>query len=179
MHFVVLLFRIRGSFSESQFGYSRHQYPSNSRRCTGKNREATISFVDISKTFDSIPRGKMEQILLAYSLPQETVEAIMMLYKNTKVKVRSLDQDRDYFDLVAGVQQGDTLARYLFIICLDYVFRTSIDKMKDNGFQLTKERNRRYPTEIITDEDNADDIALPANTPAQTSYIVLNEQLQA
>ena len=67
----------------------------------------------------------MEQILLAYRLPKETVAAIMMLYKNTKVKVRSLDGDADYFDIVAGMLQGDTLAPYLFIICLDYVLRTS------------------------------------------------------
>ena len=31
------------------------------------------------------------------------------------------------FDIVAGVVQGDTFAPYLFIICLDYVFRTSFD----------------------------------------------------
>ena len=54
----------------------------------------------------------------------------MMLYRNTKVKVRSPDGDTDYFDIVAGVLQGDTLAPYLFIICLDYVLRTSIDKIK-------------------------------------------------
>ena len=34
----------------------------------------------------------------------------MMLYKNMKVKVRSPDGDKDYFDFVAGVLQGDTLA---------------------------------------------------------------------
>ena len=66
-----------------------------------------------------------------------------MLYKNTKVKLRSPDGDTDYFDIVAGVQQGDTLAPYLFIICLDYVPRTSIDLMKDNGFKLAKEISRR------------------------------------
>ena len=33
-----------------------------------------------------------------------------------------------YPDIVAGVLQGDTLAPHLFIICLDYVLRTSIDK---------------------------------------------------
>ena len=27
---------------------------------------------------------------------------------------------------------------YLFIICLDYVLRTSIDKIRENGFELTK-----------------------------------------
>ena len=33
----------------------------------------------------------------------ETIAAIMMLYKNTKVKVRSPDGDTNYFDIVAGV----------------------------------------------------------------------------
>ena len=44
----------------------------------------------------------------------------MMLYKNTKVKVHSPDGNTDYFDIVAGVLQGDTLGPYLFIISLDY-----------------------------------------------------------
>ena len=101
--------------------------------CT-KKLQATILFVDFSKAFDSIHRGKMKQILLAYGLPKETVAVIMMLHKNMKVKVHSLDRDTDYFDIVAGVLQGDTFAPYLFIICLDYVLRMSINKMKDNSF---------------------------------------------
>ena len=55
----------------------------------------------------------MEQILLAYGLPKETVAAIMMLNRNKQVKVRCPDGDTDYFDIVAGVLQGDTLAPYL------------------------------------------------------------------
>ena len=90
----------------------------------------------------------------------------MMLYRNTKVKVRSPYGVTDYFDIVAGVLQVDTLAPYLFIICLDYLLRTSIDKMKDDGFKLTKERIR-YSAQTITDSNYADDIALLANTPAQ------------
>ena len=111
----------------------------------------------------------MEQILLAYGLPKETVAAIMILYRNTKVKVRSPDGDTDYFDIVAGVLQGDTLTPYLFIICLDFVLRTSIEKIKENGFELTKKRSRRYPAKTITDADYADDIALLANAPAQAA----------
>ena len=108
----------------------------------------------------------MEEILLTYGLPKETVAAIMMLYRNIKIKVRSPDGDKDYFDIVAGVLQGDTLAPYLFIICLDYVLRTSIDKIKENSFKLTKERSRRYPAQTITDADYDDDRALLENTPA-------------
>ena len=85
----------------------------------------------------------------------------------------------DYFDIVAGALQGDTLAPYLFIICIDYVLRTSIDKMKEKGFKLTKEKSRRYPAQTIMDADYA---ALLANvTPPhkpKNCYIVWNEQLQ-
>ena len=121
-----------------------------------KNLEATILFVDFTKPFDSIHRGNMKQILLAYGLPKETVAAIMMLYRNTTVKVRSSDGDTDYFDIVTGVLQGDTLAPYLLIICLDYVLTTCIDKMKENTFKLTKQRSRRYPAQNITDANYAD-----------------------
>ena len=74
-----------------------------------KNLPEAILFVDFTKAFDSIHRGKMEQILLAYGLPKETVAAIMMLYRNTQIK------DTD-------IVSGDTFAPYLFIICLDYVY---------------------------------------------------------
>ena len=43
-----------------------------------KNLQAIILFVDIIKNFDSIHRGKMEQILPAYGQPKETIAAIMM-----------------------------------------------------------------------------------------------------
>ena len=95
----------------------------------------------------------------------------MMLYKNTKVKVRSLNGDTDYLDIVTGVLQGDTLAPYLIIICLDYVLRTSNDLMKENSFKLAKERSRRYPAQTFTDADYADDIALLANTLAQAETL--------
>ena len=118
-----------------------------------KNLVATTLFVDFTKAFDFIHRGEMEQILLAYGLPKEAVTVIMILYRNTKVKVCSLDGDTDYFYIVAGILQVDTLAPYLFIIYLDYVLRTSIGKIKENGFKQTKERSRRYPTQTIMNVD--------------------------
>ena len=117
-------------------------------------------------------REKMEQKILTYGLPKEIITAIMMLYKNTKVKVRSSDGDTDYFDIVAGVLQGDTLAPCFFIICLDYVLRMIIDKKKDNSFKLTKEISRRYPAHTITDADYADYVALLANTPVKAETLL-------
>ena len=98
-----------------------------------------------------------------------TAKIWLSLQKNAK---RSPDEDTEYFDIVAGVLQGDTLAPYLFIICLDYVLRTSIDKIRENGFELTKKRSRRYPATTITDADYADDIAILANTPDQAETLL-------
>ena len=110
-----------------------------------KNLMATLLFVDFS-----IHKGKMKQILLAYGFLKETAATIMMLYKNVKVNVRSPDGDTDKFDIVAGVLQGDTLASYLFIICLYIVLRTSIDLKKENGFTLAKKkRAENTPHELL------------------------------
>ena len=114
----------------------------------------------------------MRQLLLVYGIPKETVAAIMILYRNTKVKVRSLDGDTEYFVILSRLLQGDILAPYLFIICLDYVLRTSIDKIKENNFELTKKRSRRYLAKTITYADYADDIAILPNTPAQAETLL-------
>ena len=87
------------------------------------------------------------------------------------MKVLSPDGDTEYFDILA-VLQGDTLSPHLFIICLDYLLRTSIDKIRENGFEQAKKRSRRYPAKTITDADYADDIAILANTPNQAETLL-------
>ena len=51
--------------------------------------------------------------------------------------------------------------------------------MKDDGFKLTKERSKRYPTQTITDTDYADDIALLANKPTQAETLLHSLQRAA
>ena len=52
------------------------------------------------------------------------------------------------------------------------MLRTSIDKIRENGFELTKKRSRRYPAKTITDADYVDDIAILANTPNQAETLL-------
>ena len=113
-----------------------------------KDPKAPFSIAaNFSKAFDSLHWGiwlltlREDGVILVYGISKENVTAIMMLYKKVNVKVRSLDGDTDYLNIVAGVLQGDTLAPYLFIICLDYVLWMSIDLMKGNGIMLAKERS--------------------------------------
>ena len=52
------------------------------------------------------------------------------------------------------------------------MLRTLIDKIRENGFKLTKKRSRRYLAKTITDADYADDIAILANTPNQAETLL-------
>ena len=67
------------------------------------------------------------------------------------------DDNINFFDVVTEVLQGDTVAPYLFILCLDYVPWTFIDIIKDKGFILKKTRSRRYFVETMADAHYADD----------------------
>ena len=90
-----------------------------------------------------------------------------------KVNVCSLDWDSDFFHIVSGVLQGDTLAPYLFIIGQDYVLQIPIDLVKEYDFTLKKARSRQYPTQTIIDADYAtDDIAMLAYTPIQAKSLL-------
>ena len=139
-----------------------------------KNLPLTLLFIDFSKAFDSIHRGKMKEILLAYGIPKETVDAIMILYQNTRSMVRSPDGDTDFFDITAGVLQGDTLAPYIFIICLDYVLRKAVDKNLELGFTLKKQQCRRQPAKTITDADYADDLAVLTDNVKDATTLLHN-----
>ena len=84
-----------------------------------KNLEVILLYVNFSKAFDSIHRGKMEQIFIAYGLPLKTVTAIMILYKITKVKVQSPDEDTD-------------LLAWLLLFCKrirEYIILTSVHNL--------------------------------------------------
>ena len=82
----------------------------------------------------------------------------MILYQDTRSMVRSPDGDTDFFDISDEFLLGDTLASYIFLICLDYVLRKALDKNNELGFTLAKRKSKRYPAMKITDVDNADNI---------------------
>ena len=111
------------------------------------------------------------EILIAYGVPEKTVKAINALYENTTAQVLSPDGDTDFFEILAGVLQGDTLAPYLFIIALDYALRIARED-QSVGFTLSKARSRRHPATVVYDTDYADDIALLSNTYEQAQLLL-------
>ena len=124
------------------------------------NKELTLRFVDFCKAFDSISRQAIFDILLLYGIPEPIVEAIKSLYTNTEATVITPDGETEFFEITAGVLQGDILAPFIFIIVLDYILRLSLDNLNDRGLQIQARRSRRHPAEHLIDLDFAFDLAL-------------------
>ena len=144
-----------------------------------KTLPAVMIFVNFHKAFDLIHRGNFMEILKAYGIPHETVNAISRLYKNTTAKVISPDGDTSFFPIHAGVLQGDTLAPYLFIIAVDYAMRTAISNSNDCGFTLEKAKSRRHPSLCVTDIYYADDNALLSDSVDKAEKLLHTVEMAA
>ena len=112
------------------------------------------------------------EILSAYGVPTKIVEAINILYKDTVAQVLTPDGDTEFFDVVAGGLQGDTLAPFLFIVALDYALREAT-RDPEIGFMTEKRQSSRQPAVYITDADFADDLALLSNYIEQAQLFLL------
>ncbi|KAJ3609506.1 hypothetical protein NHX12_024027 [Muraenolepis orangiensis] len=69
----------------------------------------------------------MLHILRNYSVPDEIVKAIAIMYDNPSCFVQSTDGLTKEFFTTAGILQEDTLASFLFVILVDYILRQSLD----------------------------------------------------
>ena len=122
----------------------------------------------------------MFKFLEALGIPPRILNAIKLLYQDTKAKVVAPEGDTDFLDISAGVLQGDTLAPYLFCIVLDYVMRKALHgKEEALGFTIEHRRSSRYPPVVITDLDFADDIALLCEEIEAAQELLLNVETEA
>ena len=139
-----------------------------------KNLPLAIIFIDFSKAFDSIHRERMFSILQAYGIPPSIVNAIKLIYENSKAQVLTPDGETSFFDILSGIFQGDTLAPFLFIIVLDYALKEAFKiSNSDCGIVIEPRRSRRHPEIRISDLAYADDIAL-LNTSLQLAENLLH-----
>ena len=106
----------------------------------------------------------MFEILALYGIPDKIIKAIKTMYTNTKSRVVT-HGETEYFDIVSGVLQVDTLAPFLFILVLDYVLRISMDKQyKTIQKTFCLSQGEAPDIQPSTALDFADDLAITSNT---------------
>ena len=123
-----------------------------------------LLFIDSSKAFKSINSEQMKIILNKYGILTEIINAIIMLYINTRYMVKSPDGDSTFFEITNGVLHVDTRAPLMFIVCLDYILKNASEHNTGLGFTLTQKISKRYPVTYITYIDYADDIIIITDT---------------
>ncbi|PCI95192.1 MAG: hypothetical protein COB15_12365, partial [Flavobacteriales bacterium] len=106
-----------------------------------KNYPLHMLFVDFSKAFDSVDRGAMREILLWWNIPGSIVDVLMAMLENHCLYVKHQGKVSDsYTKPTSGVLQGDTLAPYLFILCMDIVLQQLDQSL---GAKIENERDER------------------------------------
>ena len=118
-----------------------------------------VTFIDFKKAFDSINRKVMFAVLRHCGIPEAVVNAISVLYKNSKSAVMVDGGLSDPFDITTGVLQGDVLAPFLFVVLVDYLLKKATSQL-NSGVVTHPRRSRRHPVKSLNDLDFADDIAL-------------------
>src|SRR5678815_5513019 len=88
------------------------------------NKKAYISFIDLKKAFDYVPREKMWRVLERdYEVIGRLIKAVRSTYVNSISKIRTGYKNEEWFEVKTGVRQGSVLSPILFIAYLDTVIR--------------------------------------------------------
>ena len=99
--------------------------------------------------------------------------------RTPKHTVITPDGYTEFFEILAGVLQGDTaLCPFLFIIALDYALREAT-RETHTGFTLTPRQSSCQVATYITDTDFADDLALISDYLEEAQLLSLRLEVAA
>ncbi|CAJ1085861.1 PREDICTED: uncharacterized protein LOC103374843 [Xyrichtys novacula] len=101
------------------------------------------------------------------------------MYKGTRAKVVTSDGISEECEILTGVQQGDTLAPFLFIIGLDYVLKKAINPWEQElSFTIIPRMSRRSPAVALADLDFTGDICLVSDHMEQAQELLNRVELE-
>ena len=89
------------------------------------NEDRYVAFLDLEKAFDRVPRQKIWEALKDnyYGVPEKLARAIYNTYENIRARVKTNNENEDWFEIQSGVRQGSVLSPLLFILFMDKCMR--------------------------------------------------------
>ena len=110
-----------------------------------------MNFLDFKKAFDSVHPASLWKIVHLYGIPDHYTAILKSLYANSQCCIRTENGTIEYFNIISGVRQGCIISPLLFLIVIDYILKTCLNKAE---FGIAWNETR------LTDLDFADDIVL-------------------
>ena len=84
-----------------------------------KDIRLRVTFIDIEKAYDRVPREEIWRCMRERNVPETYVKLITDMYRGCKTKVRSAAGESNRFNVDVGLHQGSALSPYLFLILMD------------------------------------------------------------
>ena len=170
---------------ESQCGYWRNRNTTDmvfvlrqlQEKCREQNKGLYVSFVDLTKAFDTVSRKGMWQIMERLGCPPRFLNIVIQLHDDQRGQVRLNGDLSEPFAISNGMKQGCVLAPTLFSIFFSMMLRQATEDLNDddsiyiryrldgNLFNLRRlQAHTKTQEQLIRDLLFADDAALVAHT---------------
>ena len=95
--------------------------------------------IDFQKAFNSVSREFLFKTLSIFNFGRSFTQWVQSFYKNISSSVINNGYSTGLFEIQRGVQQGDPLSAYLFIICLEILAINIRSNKKIQGIKVGKD----------------------------------------
>ena len=100
-------------------------------KCKEQNKGLYITFVDLTKAFDTVSRKGLWQILERLGCPPKFLNMIIQLHENQQGRVRYNSDFSEPFPIDNGVKQGCVLAPTLFTIFFSMMLKQAMEEFNN------------------------------------------------
>ena len=152
-------------------------------KCVEQNVDLYVTFVDLTKAFDTVNREALWAILTKLGCPNKFVNLIRLFHDNMTGSVLSGGEASQTFNILNGVKQGCVLAPVLFNLFFARVLDHAAKDLKQGVylkyrldgslFDLRRLKAKTKITEtVVLEALFADDCALMAHTESDLQLVV-------
>ncbi|XP_035673035.1 uncharacterized protein LOC118413616 [Branchiostoma floridae] len=100
-------------------------------KCREQNKGLYVTFVDLTKAFDTVSRKGLWQILERLGCPPKFLSMVIQLHESQRGQVRSRNDLSESFPITNGVKQGCVLAPTLFTIFFSVMLQQATEDLGD------------------------------------------------
>ena len=152
-------------------------------KCREQNRGLYITFIDLTKAFDTVNRDGLWKIMSKFGCPQKFINMVRLFHEGMEARVKDDGEFSKPFPVTNGVKQGcvlaPTLFSMLFSAMLTDAFREEnvgieFRSRTDGGFYKPQRLRTQSKVllDILRDLLFADDCALSASTAEDMQRMV-------